>query len=83
MNIKHIFDNGGETFDRYFVLYEDGAGLSMSHNPKSPQGVCSHVTKSDYVDDYIKDSLPQEIIFEELPEECQDVVRKELEEFDA
>lgn len=32
-----VYDNGGETFDRYTVII-DGNVYGMSHNPLSPQG---------------------------------------------
>jgi hypothetical protein len=38
MNIKAIFDNGGKTFDRYTVIFDDGSALGLSHNPDSPLG---------------------------------------------
>jgi hypothetical protein len=33
-----IFDNNGESFDRYTVFTPDGSVYGMSSNPKSPQG---------------------------------------------
>ena len=43
MKIKAIYDNGGQTFDRYSVFTfkkENGMNvfLGLSHNPNSPQG---------------------------------------------
>lgn len=33
-----ITDNGGETFDRYSVVFRDGDVLGLSGNPENPQG---------------------------------------------
>ena len=44
MKIKAIYDNGGETFDRFTVYYNEPennslwAGRGMSSNPFHPQG---------------------------------------------
>ena len=54
--IKAVYDNGGETFDRYTIYFEGieifGQGsnenvygcLSLSEEPGSPQGCCQHST---------------------------------------
>lgn len=82
-----VYDNGGQTADRYMVVYEpyqsDGRDwfpvTCMSGAPFWPQGVCLH------------DSLRfrptggwqtgrKVIAFEDLPPDCQRVVRQDLEE---
>lgn len=81
MNIK-IYDNGGKTFDRYTVVYMDFPehgypktyqAIGMSINPFHPQGFGSHcVAKPGR-------HLGKKIKFEELPEDCQKLVKKDLE----
>ena len=36
--LPNVYDNGGETWDRYTVVYEDGDVLGLSEDPDSPQG---------------------------------------------
>lgn len=48
--ISAVYDNGGETFDRYTVVLriDEGRGLKgcigLSHNPNSPQGFSQYTT---------------------------------------
>ncbi|KKN71928.1 hypothetical protein LCGC14_0415740 [marine sediment metagenome] len=57
LKLIKITDNGGKTMDRY-TAYFKGDGeidgdytLCMSHNCKSPQGVCmSDTTKPDWIE---------------------------------
>lgn len=49
--IRAIFDNKGETFDRYTVIFNDGEMIGLSENPNTSQGFnqyCGNV-----VDDYM------------------------------
>lgn len=41
MDNVDVYDNDGETFDRYTIILNDDLSnaLGMSHNPESPQGV--------------------------------------------
>lgn len=84
--ILAIYDNGGETFDRYTVVYDNEwhiktgheedklyECLSMSENPTHPQGVGQHSSCQN------GDHLGKKITFEELPLKCKEVVNKELE----
>ena len=87
MNIK-IFDNGGKTFDRYTVIYLDtpyyeGAFLyseniyiyearGMSKNPYHPQGFGQMCAAQ------LGPHLGSEIGFDDLPEDCQRLVRSDL-----
>lgn len=85
MKIHSIYDNGGETFDRYTVYFK-GRGtlnwytkdppmrycLAMSSNPFHPQGFGQH-----------SEGKPgkhngKKIKFEDLPEDCQKLVLQEL-----
>lgn len=78
------YDNGGETADRYTVIFmdqlsrmtEEGAllmALAMDNKPTHPQGIGMHVECS-----YPNDNLGKEIRFEDLPEACQELVLNDL-----
>ena len=80
-NIR-IYDNGGETVDRYTVVFtgnfkgRDGRCyyLGMSESPFHPQGFGQH-GESDTVIDYPKYShLGKKIKFQDLPTDCQKAV---------
>jgi len=79
MNIK-VYDNGGESLDRYSVIYLDdveGNGLygcrAMNAYPFHPQGIGMYCMAK------IGKHLGKEIKFEQLPEDCQKVVKQDLE----
>lgn len=38
-----IYDNGGETFDRYTVVFPDGECLGIGDTGNVPNGFCMHV----------------------------------------
>jgi len=70
------YDNGGKTADRYTVAYIDDREdnrtyccRGMSHNPTHPQGVGM------YGSCVLGPHLGNRILFKDLPEECQRVVR--------
>lgn len=84
MKIHSIYDNGGETFDRYTVYYKGRGTLDyrpqgtfrfcvgMSENPFHPQGYGQHGS-----------GMPgkhngKRIKFEDLPEQCQKLVLQDL-----
>jgi hypothetical protein len=87
-----IYDNGGKTIDRYTVVYEpypvawaaEPTGqyivfpyVGMSGSPFWPQGFCQHgetIMRRPYVD-----RNDRVIRFEDLPADCQKVVRRDLE----
>lgn len=84
LNIR-CFDNGGETIDRYTVVYLDNpeqgqymfACVGMSENPFSPQGFGQHSTAMfDPEDDF--SHLGKEIQFSDLPSDCQKLVLQNL-----
>ena len=66
-----IFDNGGKTFDRYCVIFDEGQALFMSFNATSPNGVCMHGEAE------AGPHLGEEIAFANLPEDCQKMVELE------
>lgn len=86
MKIHSIYDNGGRSFDRYTVYYK-GRGtirhgskgetlrmcVGMSESPFHPQGFGQHgegVTGR---------HNGKKIRFEDLPEDCQRLVKQDLE----
>jgi hypothetical protein len=81
-NIR-IYDNGGETFDRYTVVYlnePEGRGLfaarGMSESPSHPQGFgqCCSAMPGEH--------LGQSIAFDDLPIECRRLVLSDLGQLD-
>ena len=75
-----IYDNGGETLDRFSVLYmdspENGAGmfecLGMSEHPFHPQGFGQHCTAMPGL------HLGKRIRLSDLPKDCQTAVLRDL-----
>lgn len=79
MKNVRIYDNGGKTVDRYTVVYMDcqeGRGLygalGMSAQPFHPQGFGQHCTAMP------GRHLGLRITFEELPQDCQRAVLRDL-----
>lgn len=76
--IKMVYDNGGESIDRYTVVTDceeiDGAlfSLHLSEDCTAPNGVsmCGSVIPGEH--------LGREISFTELPERMQEHIRKQL-----
>ena len=79
------YDNGGETFDRYTVVYTgrylhktNGSSwyVGMSNNPFSPQGFGQHgeTNNRQPVDKPSYKHLGKKIKFVDLPEDCQRLV---------
>lgn len=89
--VAAIYDNGGKTTDRYTVVYEpydvDTAYhlkherwfpyVAMSGAPFWPQGVCQHGEGRDHPPG--SSTCGRVIRFEDLPPDCQKVVRRDLE----
>lgn len=78
------YDNGGTTMDRFTVIFLSSNKmvstsavnydcLCMSHNPKSPVGVCMHG-----VAQFPNPMVGMQIEFTDLPIDCQTKVREEL-----
>jgi hypothetical protein len=81
MKILEIRDNGGETFDRYTVVYDqigDSQGnyeaVGMSEHPFHPQGFGQHCTAM------TGKHLGKRIKFSDLPKDCQKLVNRDLKE---
>jgi hypothetical protein len=78
MNIR-CYDNGGETIDRFTVVYLDepeGPGLygarGMNEWPFHPQGIGMYCTAAP------GRHLGKRIAFERLPADCQRLVLQDL-----
>lgn len=78
MNIR-CYDNGGKTTDRYCVIYMDQPeggkcfmSVCMNSEPFHPQGIGQHGAAMP------GRHLGKRIKFEELPEDCQKLVRQDL-----
>jgi hypothetical protein len=67
--VSSVWDNGGETFDRYTVIFKDGEALGFSHNPTHPQGFSQYLGAVEE-----GGHLGEEIEVSDLPDE----VRKHL-----
>ena len=77
MKIKAIYDNGGKSFDRYTVYYDEKDGqfyscLGMSENPFHPQGCGYHSSG------ILGRHNGKRISFDELPIACQKAVNQDL-----
>jgi hypothetical protein len=85
MKIHSIYDNGGETCDRYVVYYKGKGSLGgmignkrgrlffgMSESPCHPQGFGQHGYG------LVGKHNGKKIKFEELPQECQKAVLADL-----
>jgi len=80
-----IYDNFGKTADRYTVVYMGCPerrhrmfeSVGMDSTPFHPMGICQHgpATPGRH--------LGRRIKFEDLPKDCQKVVRRDLEPNDA
>ena len=85
MKIHSIYDNGGESADRYTVYYTGRGALShesrgtfraclgMSENPFHPQGVGMHGTGTPGRHN------GRRISFDQLPPDCRRAVMQDLE----
>ena len=84
-----IYDNGGETMDRYIVIYTGnfpGRGgqcffRGMSKAPCSPQGYGIMESQREIIDRPAYGHLGKPISFEDLPEECQKLVISDYKAF--
>ncbi len=71
--IVAVFDNGGQTSDRYTIGLEDGSCLALSPDCDKPEG------ESNLCPNYIgEEDLGEEIRFEDLPLNVQEHVKKKL-----
>lgn len=74
MNILKIYDNEGETFDRYTVVFDEKHNglyecLGLSEHPNSPLGF------SQWSDCKLGNHLGKEINFNELSTELQEYIK--------
>ena len=76
------WDDGGKTLDRYTVVFLDQiinnrnySALAMSSNPFHPQGFGQHTYSM------IGPHLGKKIKFEQLPPNCQALVKNDLDRF--
>ena len=76
LKIIGVFDNEGQTIDRYTVVFDDIADFEgnytcfgMSGNPTYPLGVGMHCAGK------LGTHLGKRIAFADLPAECQSVIR--------
>ena len=82
MKVKAIYDNGGKTFDRYTVVYNEieqhrtegnlYSCLGMSTMPFDPQGFGQHSSAQ------MGSHLGKRIKFDDLPKDCQRAVNQDL-----
>lgn len=80
-----IYDNMGETADRYCVVYTGnfrGRGyrchyVSMGSAPYNPAGFCQHGEHTSIIDYPSYSHLGKKIAFDDLPPDCQDVVLRD------
>jgi hypothetical protein len=72
MQIKSIYDNKSNTFDRYTVILPDGSALGLSFNPDSPQGF------SQWSDAVEGSHLGKRITLKELPENVRKHIERRL-----
>lgn len=77
-NTKHImcYDNGGQSFDRYTVVFTQKISgsyfyLSMSSNPTHPIGFGHCDQSHSRIDCPTSENLGENIEFEKLPTDCQ------------
>ena len=78
-----IYDNGGETADRFTVIFtrEVNAGyyqgVGMSAAPFHPQGFCQHFEYNYRIDKPSYKHLGKRIGFTDLPSSCQKAVMQD------
>lgn len=73
------YDNGGETADRYTVVYtRTNTGncfyVAMGSTPFHPQGICLHGESPSTIDRPAYSHLGKKIDFSELPDDCKKVI---------
>ena len=73
MSIVEVYDNGGQTLDRYTFCFKDGSCLALSDDCDHPEGV------SELCPCFVStECLGEEISFSELPLNVQRHVRKKF-----
>lgn len=79
MDSVKIYDNGGETFDRYTVIFADGSVLGIGDTGNVPNGFCMHVGSIHEGSVTEGDHLGQIISLDEMTLPAQRAVCAELE----
>lgn len=80
------YDNGGESFDRYTVVFTKKTDrghsqyVAMSSNPFHPQGFYQHEESFEFIDKPSYRHLGKKISFEQLPADCQTAVIQDYKE---
>lgn len=79
------YDNGGETFDRYTVVYTARrmgycSYVGMSKHPFHPQGFGQHGEHRTMIDRPRYSHLGKRITFDALPPDCQRLVVNDYKE---
>lgn len=83
MDIR-IYDNGGETIDRYTVVFPDGECLGIGESGNVPNGFCMHVgsiheTGAAAVTE--GEHLGERVTYETLPKPVRLAIRAECESY--
>lgn len=81
MNSITIYDNGGQTFDRYTVVNTNtGEVYGMSHNPLSPQGFNQFSGKigQDFNHPQHNDAIREKVTFDSLPADVQKAIENRV-----
>lgn len=83
MKYIRVYDNCGKTFDRYTIVFtkkinDEFVYLGMSENPFHPQGFGQHGSSKTIIDRPTWKHLGKRIKFEQLPEDCQKLVKQEI-----
>ena len=73
-----IYDNGGETFDRYTVVFYDGECLGIGDTGNVPNGFCMHVGSIHDGTVAEGDHLGRRISLDEMTGAARAAVRGEL-----
>lgn len=79
-----IWDDGGETIDRYSVVWPDGSYIGMNGTPFHPQGFCQHGKGAQYDPECklrgneLRSYLGKMIGFTDLPQDCREVVTRDI-----
>ena len=82
------YDNGSESIDQYTVVFTGNFisrkrhcwYLSMSTTPFHPQGFAQYGWRERPIDRPTYGHLGKKIKFEDLPEDCQTLIRRDYEE---
>ena len=81
------YDNGGESFDRFTVVYTGNYAkrkgcdyVGMSEHPFRPQGFGQHGWDREVIDRPAYSHLGRKVTFQDLPEDCKRLVLNDYRE---